>query len=128
MTIARIKHTGLALPLANITYVLFSTASPSAGVVGSAPMGNFGPMMGFHTYHFDMKNSHSCTIKGYKSDDRGANWVQFYDSGALAAPTATVSNSAVVLIEGLADFKFEVANGGTTQTTFEYDQDLSTFP
>lgn len=124
--IVGLKYTGTALPTGASTFVLFSTAAPSAGVAGSCPMANWAPMNGLHVYRYDVKHSHDGTVKGYKSDDRGTNWVQFYDSGTLAAPTYT--NNDVVSVEGLANFKFEWLNGGTNQTTFELTQSVSDVP
>lgn len=124
--IVGLKYSGTALPTDANTFVLFASASPSAGVAGSCPMANWAVMSGLHVYKYDVKNSHDGTVKGYKSDDRGANWVQFYDSGTLTAPTYT--NAAVVSVEGLHDFKFEWVNGGVTQTTFELAQSLSDVP
>jgi hypothetical protein len=90
-------------------------------------MGNWGPSMCIHSYHFDIKNSQAGTINGYYSNDRGANWVQFYTLAA-AIPAATTSNRDAVLVEGFADFKFEWLNGGVDQTTFTVNQDVSIFP
>lgn len=117
--IVALKYTDTALPANAEVVTLFDTTL-------SCPA-NWGPMCGFHTYRFNIKNSHAVTIAGYFSDDRGTNWHQFYDSGSLAAPAATASNAATVSIEGLRDFKFEGTSGGN-QTTFEVHQDVSTFP
>jgi hypothetical protein len=116
--VTRCKYTGSALPGNAETVVLFSTAA--------LPMANWGPTNGIHSYHFNIKHDQSGTVKGYKSVNRGTSWIQFYDSGAIAAPTYTTAD--VVLVEGLADFKFEWVNGASPQTAFTVDQDLSTFP
>lgn len=126
--IVGLKYSGTALPTGSATFVLFSTAAPSAGVAGSCPMANWAPMSGLHVYNYDVKHSHDGTVKGYKSDDRGTNWLQFYDSGTLTAPAATDTNGDVVSVEGMPDFKFEWVNGGTNQTTFEFTQNLSDVP
>lgn len=117
--ITRAKYTGSALPGNAETVVLFSTAA-------ACPMANWGPMNNIHSYHYDIKHDQAGTVKGYKSSNRGTSWVQFYDSDSLTAPTYT--STAVVLVEGLADFKFEWVNGATPQTAFAVDQDVSSFP
>lgn len=118
--IVRMKYVGSALPGNAERVVLFST-------VAACPMGNWGPMMGIHSYHYDIKNDQPITVEGFKSSDRGVTWTQFY-SQAHGAAAAGATNSDVVLVEGYADFKFESLNGATPQTTFIVDQDCSTFP
>jgi hypothetical protein len=124
--ITRLKYTGATPGTDSNTYVLFSTASPSAGVAGACPMGNWGPAMCVHSFHWDIKHSQAGTVRGYHSSDRGATWTQFYDTGSLAAPTYT--DKDVVLVEGFADFKFEWVNGGTAQATWVVNMDVSLFP
>ncbi len=126
MTLTRLKYTGTALPTGATTTVLFSTASPSAGVAGTCPMGNWGPSMCVHSFHWDIKHDQTGTVKGYYSNDRGASWTQFYDTGVLPIPTYT--DSGVALVEGFADFKFEWLNGGSNQTAFVVNMDVSLFP
>jgi hypothetical protein len=123
--ITRLKYTGSTPGADANTYVLFSTASPSAGVAGSVAVGNWGPMMCLHTYRYEIKNPQAGTVNGYYSNDRGANWVQFYTM-AVAIPAAGEASNDVVLIEGFADFKFEWVNGGVAQTGWTVNQDAST--
>lgn len=126
--IVGLKYAGTALPTGSATFVLFATAPPSAGVAGSVPFANWAPMSGLHAYKFDAKHDQAGTVKGYKSDDRGLNWVLFYDSGSMSAPPSTGTNSDVTSVEGMPDFKFEWVNGGVTQGTFEFTQSLSDVP
>lgn len=137
--IVRVKNMGIrasdgaviALPGNAETMVLFSTADPLIGtfpaVKGACPMGNWGPMMGIHSFHWDIGNDQAGTIRGYKSSDRGVTWTQFHTE-AVAASAAGTTNSGVVLVEGFADFKFDWLNGATPQTAFPVDLDCSTFP
>ncbi len=123
-SIPRLKYTGSTPGADASTYVLFATASPSAGVAGVCPMGNWGPMMGLHTFRYEIKNPQAGTVNGWYSNDRGANWVQFYTM-AVPIPAAGTASNDVVLIEGFADFKFEWVNGGAAQTGWTVNLDVS---
>jgi hypothetical protein len=114
-----LKYTGVALPLAAATPVLFST------VVAGAPK-HWAAHFGLNAYHFDLKHDQSLTVRGYHSKDRGVSWFQFYSSGVLTAPALTSND--VVLIEGFEDFMFDVLIAGTNQGVFVVNQDLCEFP
>jgi hypothetical protein len=120
MTITRLKYTGSTPGADANTYVLFST-------VAAACPGNWGPMCGFHTFHYDIDNDQAGTLNLYKSSNRGTSWTQM-STTAVAIPAANTSNNGVLLIEGLADFKVEWVNGGSAQTVWAVDMDVSTFP
>lgn len=117
--VVRLKYTGTAPGTDSNTYVIFST------VAAGYPRG-WGDMSDVHSFHWDIKHDQAGTLKGYHSLDGGTTWVQFYDTGSLAAPTYT--DNAVVLVEGFRDFKFEWVNGGTAQGTWVVNLDVSIFP
>jgi hypothetical protein len=124
--ITELKYTGSTPGTDSNTYVLFATASPSAGVAGSVPVRNWGPEMGIHTFRYDIKHSQNGTVRGYRSQDGGATWIQTYDSGTLTAPTYT--STGLIPVEGFRDFKVEWVNAGTAQATWSVAMDVSVFP
>lgn len=93
------------------TYSLFST-------VVSFPGAKWCAINGLQRLVVALTNPQSLTAKGYTSVDRGTNWVQVYDSGALAAPAAGQSNTLDLLIAEFPDFKLDVLNGGAAQTNW----------
>ena len=120
--IVGIKYEGTALPADSDTETLWdSTAAHFPD--------HFVSKAGLRWFRYSVSNSHAGTVKGYESandgDDTTVTWEQFYDSGSLAAPAATATNSADVLVEGKKNVKFEWVNGGTTQTTFLVHLSLS---
>ena len=119
MSTARPKYNGTALPLLNTTETLFST------VTAFASGKNLFPLTGTKRFHVDIKNSHSGTLKEYKSDDRGTNWNQISET-AIAAAAATGTNARDYIVGDYQDWKLDFVNDGTTQTTFEIDMSMST--
>lgn len=117
--VVRLKYTGTAPGANSDTYTIFTT------VDGSIPRG-WANMADVHSFHWDIKHSQAGTLKGYHSQDGGTTWIQFYDTGSLAAPTYT--DNGVVLVEGFRDFKFEWVNGGAAQATWVVNIDVSVFP
>lgn len=99
------------------TYNLFST-------VVSFPGAMWCTINGWHRLILSLKNVQSLTLKGYRSSDRGVNWTQVYDSGAVAAPAAGQANTYDLLISEYADFKLDVLNGGVAQTGWVVDMAL----
>lgn len=97
------------------TYTLFDTTR--------LPQRNWGPMNGVHTFHWDIKHSQAGTVRGYRSQDGGTTWVQFYDTGSMAAPAYTSNDS--VTVEGFRDFKFEWVNGGAAQAAWSVSMDCT---
>lgn len=115
MSVTALKYTGGTPGADANTYTLFTTAAlPS----------NWGSYSCVHTYHYDIKNSQAGTVNGYKSAD-GVTWHQFYTM-AIGIPASAATNNDVVLVEGYRHFKFEFVNGGSAQTTWSVDQDVST--
>lgn len=116
--IVKIKYTGSALPgNAEVVSLFDTTVSCPRGWATNANL---------HTYHVNIKHDQTGTVKGYKSEDGGTNWYQFYDSGVLAIPTYT--SDIVQSIEGMRDFKFTWTNGANPQTAFAVSQDCSVYP
>ena len=112
-----VPYIGTALPTGATTEVLFST-------VVSFPGAKWCAISRLSRLLVNLVNSQSGTAKGYRSSDRGVNWTQVYDSGALAAPAARASNTLDLHISEFPDFKLEWLNGGVTQTVFVIDMAL----
>ena len=60
-------------------------------------------------------NPQSATLKFYRSNDRGTNWVQVGGDFAITSSATDVSTFDG-LIEGFPDFKLDLVNGGSAQT------------
>lgn len=99
------------------TYNLFST-------VVSFPGAQWCAINGWHRLTLSLKNPQSLTIKGYRSSDRGVNWTQVYDSGAVAAPAAGQTNFYDFFVSEYPDFKLDALNGGSAQTGWSVDMEL----
>lgn len=108
------KYTGSALPGNAETVTLFST-------VAAFPGKNYCAMLGKNRLEVSIKNDQSGTLEGYKSVDRGVNWVQVFPDTAVAAPAAGAVNFYDFLIGEYDDFKLDWVNGATPQTTFGID-------
>lgn len=114
--IVRCNYTGTALPLSTTTYNLFSTvlAMPGAGMH---------QMAGLDWYIAHIGNDAKGQLKGYRSQDRGTNWTQFYTRGVCPSFTDHLNKFAIP-IGDCQDFKLDWVNGGTNQTSFLLDQTL----
>lgn len=67
---------------------------------------------------FGVENSHSGTLKAYRSIDHGTNWDQIADDIAVAAATATdISGPYDFLADTYLDLKLEFTTSAT-QTTW----------
>lgn len=125
----RLKYTGTAPGANTDVYTIFSTVATAAAGSGSVAANlprDWAVWSNVHSYHWDIKHSQAGTVRGYHSLDGGTTWVQFYDTGSMAAPTYTSND--VVPVEGFRDFKFEWVNGGSAQATWVVNQDVSIFP
>lgn len=68
---------------------------------------------------FTVENSHSGTLKAYRSTNGGTTWDQVGDDLAVAAAGATdVSGPYSYLVDPFNDWRLSWVNGGTTQTTW----------
>lgn len=127
--VVRLKYTGTAPGANSNVYTIFSTVATAAAgtgsVAGNYPAGLF-DLANIHTFHLSLKHSQSLTIKMYRSNDGGTNWIQVYDSGSVAAPTYTTE--VFQNVEGFRDFKCEVTNGGSAQATWDVHMDVSVYP
>jgi hypothetical protein len=64
-------------------------------------------------------NSHSGTLKSYRSTDKGANWKQFGGDIAVPASAATdISGPYDYLTDTHPDVRISWVNGGSAQTTW----------
>ena len=127
--VVRLKYTGTAPGADSAVYTIFSTVATAAAGTGSVAANlprDFVAWNNFHTFHWDIKHSQAGTMKGYWSNDGGTNWIQFYDTGSLAAPTLTDKDD--VPIAGLRDVKFEWTNGGSAQATWAVNMSMSVYP
>jgi hypothetical protein len=117
-----VKYIGTALPTGSATFTLFDSTVSFAAGSAMAPLG-------VHAYRLNVVHDQAGSVLGYRSDNRGTTWTQFYDSDTLAIPSAPdISDNLVVDIEGFKDVKFTWVNGGVTQTAFSVSQNLSPYP
>jgi hypothetical protein len=110
----RLKPAAVSPTGAN-SYTLFSTAIDGWGQ-------NAVQLMGLYLMVLDIKHSHGGTLKLYKSEDRGTNWLQT-DETALT-PHATDSSVEEYEVLTYADWQIEWVNGGSDQTTWAVDMCL----
>lgn len=113
----KVKYTGSALPGNAETVNIFSTVSAFPGK-------NYAAMHGRNRLEVSIKNDQTGTLKGYRSSDRGVNWVQVYPDTAVAAPASGATNFYDFLIVEFEDFKLDWLNGATPQTVFHVDAAL----
>lgn len=120
-----LRYTGSTPGADSNDYVLFNSASAGLG----AAMGIYG----FSRLTLALKNSHTGTLKFYKSNSRtaGSNpeasavtWSQIAEN-AVAAAAATSENVYDYLIEPYADVRLIWTNGGSAQTTWVVNMSLS---
>lgn len=90
------------------TYNIFSSVT---AFKGASMASNHGLKRLFVT----IDHPQSCTLKFYRSADRGANWVQVGGDFAATA-SATDVTTFDGLFEGFPDFKLDLVNGGSAQT------------
>jgi hypothetical protein len=111
--ICKVAYTGLALPLLNTLYVLFSTVDAGMG----AGMHQRNKAKKFTVV---LKNDQAGTINlwaGTAATTVAAGWTQV-STTAVGIPAAGTSNPYEFLVESFEHFKVEFLCGGTTQTTF----------
>ena len=76
------------------------------------------PISGIKRISFSVENSHTGTLKAYRSIDKGVTW-DLYDQQSVTVPTATtISGPYDYLVDVHPEWKLVWTNGGTTQTTW----------
>lgn len=123
-----VKYSGSALPGNAETVVLFDTAISVDGVNlttaalraasrGYAMGAGHFAKCGIKRFVARFVNDQAFTINAYVSKDRGANWTKIY-TAAVSASAANSENVYDFLVEGFMDWKLELVNGATPQTSF----------
>jgi len=102
------RYTGSVPGADSNTYNIFSSV---VAFTGASMAQNNGLKRLFVT----IDNPQSATLKFYRSNDRGTNWVQVGGDFAITASATDVSTFDG-LIEGFPDFKLDLVNGGSAQT------------
>lgn len=138
-----ITYTGPTPGADSLVYTLFSTApttatgntAGSAITLGAFPAAKYLAMLHMKRLQLGLIASAAGTLNWYKSNSRSGGavnpsssnttmvWTQIGTS-ALSA-SATVENTFDFLIEEYDDFKLDLVNGGSAQTTFVVNMALS---
>lgn len=71
---------------------------------------------GIRRFNWHIRRSHNGTVRLRKSDDRGANWSTVSDTGDAEGSFE---------VHRYDDFQVQWVNGGTTQTTWDVDINLT---
>jgi hypothetical protein len=112
----QLKYTGAALPGAGATIILFQT--PDTGVR------NFLALASAGRFQIVLQNDQALTLRAYWSDDFGVTWNQ-YNSQSVAIPAASTSSGPYDYdISAFRDWKIDMLNGGSNQTTFRINMSL----
>lgn len=108
------------------TYVLFATCTPGTTqtdrVVQNANRDNACPARffsnaGVRKFVLSLKYTATFTLNSYYSPDRGVTWIQ-EKTEVIPAPTAGFTLDREWLVEQYPDWKLEVLNGSSAQTTW----------
>lgn len=102
------RYTGAVPGADSNTYPIFNSVTAFTGA--SMAQNN-----GLKRLFVTIDNPQSATLKFYRSNDRGTNWVQVGGDFAITSSATDVSTFDG-LIEGFPDFKLDLVNGGTAQT------------
>lgn len=122
-----VKYVGPAQPAVSTTYMLFDTTVSIDGVTlssaaliaaarGYAFSKNWFALQGIHRFIIRLVHDQTLTLVASRSVDRGATWTII----STEAITAHAANSETVrdyLVEGFADWRLQLTNGGTIQGT-----------
>jgi hypothetical protein len=115
----RLKYVGSTPGTDSNTYTVFDTTTAANGIPR-----DFIPSVGFKRFLLNLEHSHACTLNWYWSLDRGTTWIQD-GTETLAAPAAAETSIRDFLVEGHADWKLELVNGGTAQSPFVVNMSLT---
>lgn len=113
---ARITYNGSTPGADSNTYNLFSTVTAFPGASMLA-------MTGSRRFALDLKYSTGCTLKTYKSDNRGTDWRQIKEH-LLLPPISTGTYRREFAVEAYRDWKIDLVNGGAAQSPFVLDMSL----
>lgn len=102
------RYTGSVPGADASTYPIFNSVTAFTGA--SMAQNN-----GLKRLFVTIDNPQSATLKFYRSNDRGTNWVQVGGDYAITSSATDVSTFDG-LIEGFPDFKLDLVNGGSAQT------------
>lgn len=108
----RIPYAGATPGTDSNTYPLYTT------IVTNAPPGVF-QRDGIKRVIVDISHSQTMSLKWYKSQDRGATWIQCGQETITAPSNATTIRD--FLVEPYRDWKLDLVNGGTAQVSFTVD-------
>jgi hypothetical protein len=103
------KYTGATPGADSNAYELFSTVTAEWPVNALA-------LMGIHRILLDLAHNQNGTLRWYRSDDRGENWI-LMGVEAITAPT-NETNIRDWLVEGSPDWQLTWTNAGTAQTVW----------
>lgn len=102
------KYAGSTPGADSNTYNLFSSVVAFNGA-------NMAQNHGLKRIFVTVDNPQSGTLKFYRSNDRGVNWVQVGGDQAMTASATDVSTWDAIIL-GFPDFKVDWVNGGSAQT------------
>lgn len=74
------------------------------------------PMHGIARIKLNLQHDQDCALNTYRSDDRGVTWHQL-STDSITGPVDE-STEQEWLVEGFADWKLELVNGGAAQDPF----------
>lgn len=112
MANTRITYNGTAPGADSNTYSIFSTVTAFNGTRGGFAL------CGIKRFEVDIKHSQAGTLKAYYSTDGGTTWIQYYDSGSIAAPASGSSTRKDFNVHLYTDWKLDWVNGGSAQATW----------
>lgn len=115
--ITRIKYVAATPGADSNTYNLFD--STLTGIQG------FLPLSATARFLLTLVHDQSITLNWYVSSDKGANWTQI-GTEVIAGLAANDVTSRDYLVEGMLDWKLDLVNGGSAQTTWNIDMSLTT--
>lgn len=113
MTVSNIavKYTGSTPGADANTYPLFTTVQAGMGSY-------FFSLARIARFELKLIHDQQVTLKWYRSDDRGSNWTQVGEE-TLAGLAAKNEDVRDYLVEGEKDWKLDLVNGGSAQTTWD---------
>lgn len=110
-----------------MAYLVLSLTTPTGtatvNVLNTTTLfpGHQGALAHFGVSRFvvDVNHDEAFTFKWYRSDDKGATWVQQGEEAISAPSGATDTTARDFFVEDLLDWKLDVTNGGSDQTVWD---------